>query len=114
VRFLEVTGRERADVIGRPIFEAFPASPAISGRDGERMLRASFEAVLAIGVRDAMPAMRYDVEVQGRQGRYEERYWAAINGPVFGPDGDVILITHKVEDVTPIIRQVLKAQSAHR
>lgn len=110
--FLEVTGRRREDVIGRVILQAFPANPGLQHPEGQRALRESLEAVLATGVRDAMPATRYDVEVQDHPGAFEERYWTATNGPVLGPDGDVILIAHRAEEITQIIRQVLKAQSA--
>src|SRR5258708_32793231 len=72
--FLDVTGRNREDLVGRPIFEAFPANPAIHEEDGQRSLRSSLETVLATGIRDAMGTNRYDLEVQGHPGEFEERY----------------------------------------
>ena len=108
--FLEVTGRDLEDVLGRHVFEAFPANPAIRDADGRRNVRNSVETVLATGVRDAMGANRYDVEVPGHAGEFEERYWAVTNAPVLGPDGGVMLIINRVEEITHIIQQVLKAQ----
>jgi serine phosphatase RsbU (regulator of sigma subunit) len=35
---------------------------------------------------------------------FEERYWSPINTPVLGPDGRPVLVIHRVEDVTAIIR----------
>ena len=32
----------------------------------------------------------YDVEIPGRPGAFEERYWSPVNTPVVGPDGQVI------------------------
>ena len=108
--FLEVTGRDREDVLGRQIFQAFPANPAIHDADGQGSLRKSLETVLATGVRDDMGTNRYDVEVRDHSGEFEERYWAVTNTPVLGPDGGVALIVNKVEEITHIIRHVLKAQ----
>ncbi len=108
--FLEVTGRDREDVLGRHIFQAFPANPAINDADGRHNLRNSVETVLATGVRDVMGANRYDVEVQDHAGEFEERYWAVTNAPVLGPNGTVVLVINRVEEITHIIRQVLKAQ----
>jgi PAS domain S-box-containing protein len=111
--FLEITGRNREDVLGRQIFAAFPANPAIHDRDGQRSLRSSLQRVLATGIRDAMGANRYDLEVQGHPGEFEERYWAVTNAPVLGSDGEVLLIINRAEEITHIIRQVLKAQPRH-
>lgn len=112
--FLDVTGRNREDVLGRQIFQAFPVNPAIRDPDGQRNLRSSLEAVAATGVRDHMGTNRYDIEVQGHPGEFEERYWAVTNAPVVGPDGEAILIINKAEEITHIIRQVLKAQPGRR
>jgi serine phosphatase RsbU (regulator of sigma subunit) len=33
-----------------------------------------------------------------------EHFWSPVNAPVLGPDGDVALIVHRVEEVTELIR----------
>src|SRR5690606_3913101 len=33
-----------------------------------------------------------------------ERYWSAVNSPVFGADGELAYIVHSVEDVTDFVR----------
>jgi PAS domain S-box-containing protein len=91
--YLEVTGRTGEELIGRDIFEAFPANPAVNDRDMQRDLRVSLETVLATGIRDATGTKRYDLEVPGHAGEFEERYWAVVNAPVLGPGGEVALIT---------------------
>jgi serine phosphatase RsbU (regulator of sigma subunit) len=60
--------------------------------------------VLQSGVRDAMALQRYDVESAQRPGQWEERYWSPVNAPVLGPDGQVLLLLHRVEEVTELIR----------
>ena len=56
------------------------------------------------GERDAMALQRYDVESAQRPGEWEERYWSPVNAPVLGPDGKVVLLIHRVEEVTELIR----------
>jgi PAS domain-containing protein len=108
--FLVVVGRQREEVVGRYVFEAFPENPRDPHEIGPRNLRASLETVLATGARDAMDLVRYDIELPGKPGVFEERYWAIVNTPVLGPDGEVVLIANKAEEATSTVRQILKAQ----
>jgi len=57
-----------------------------------------------------MPAQKYDVEVAGSHGLFERRYWCQTNAPVFGPEGQVVLIVHCAEDVTDRVRRFVAAQ----
>jgi signal transduction histidine kinase len=48
---------------------------------------------------------KYDIrrpETDG--GGFEERYWSPVNSPVFGSDGEIVYIIHRVEDVTEFVR----------
>lgn len=109
--YLAAVGRERQEIEGRNIFAAFPPNPSEPDDQSQRRLRSSLETVLATGERDRMELMRYDVEVPGQQGVFEERYWAVVNTPVLGSDGTVELIENKAEDATFVVRQVLKTQA---
>ncbi|MEU1179012.1 SpoIIE family protein phosphatase [Streptomyces sp. NPDC005820] len=102
--YLRVGGRKREQVVGRHLFEVFPDNPNDPGASGVRNLEASLRRVLATGERDAMALQRYDVEDPGRPGEWDERYWSPVNAPVFGPDGSVVLVVHRVEEVTELIR----------
>ncbi|MFF4585926.1 PP2C family protein-serine/threonine phosphatase [Streptomyces sp. NPDC001388] len=102
--FLRVAGRRREQVIGRHLFDVFPDNPNDPGASGVRNLQSSLERVLATGERDAMALQRYDVEDAERPGEWDERYWSPVNAPVFGPDGSVVLLVHRVEEVTELIR----------
>src|SRR5215472_6830327 len=97
-------------VVGRRILEAFPANPAARSTEGQLTLRASFEAVLAYGTSVTMPVTRYDVAARDHAGVFEERYWMAVNEPVLSHDGDVLLIIHRIQEVTDVISKVLMAQ----
>ncbi|MGW1782717.1 PP2C family protein-serine/threonine phosphatase [Streptomyces sp. NPDC002143] len=102
--FLRVAGRKREQMIGRHLFDVFPDNPNDKAASGMRNLEASLRRVLATGARDTMALQRYDVESAERPGEWEERYWSPVNAPVYGPDGSVVLLVHRVEEVTELIR----------
>ena len=102
--FLRTAGRTREQVVGRYLFDVFPDNPNDEGASGMRNLAASLERILETGERDAMALQRYDVEIPGRPGEWEERYWSPVNAPVLGPDGKVLLLVNRVEEVTELIK----------
>ncbi|MFD7135849.1 SpoIIE family protein phosphatase [Streptomyces sp. NPDC059894] len=102
--FLRMAGRRREQVVGRHLFEVFPDNPNNPTADGVRNLEASLRRVLATGERDAMALQRYDVQSLDRPDEWEERYWSPVNAPVRGPDGSVVLVVHRVEEVTELLR----------
>ena len=104
--YLRATMTNREEVLGRSLFEVFPANPADSGATEVRnKLRASFEAVVRTGQPDVMPVQKYDIHGPRAAGRgFEERYWSPINSPVFSQNGSVGYVIHHVEDVTEFVR----------
>ena len=102
--YLAATMTRREDITGRSLFDVFPDNPEDSGATGERNLRASLQRVLREGVPDRMAVQKYDIRKPTTEGgAYEERYWAPLNTPVRGADGEVLYIIHCVEDVTELI-----------
>jgi signal transduction histidine kinase len=54
---------------------------------------------------DVMPVQRYPVRRPPEEGGgFEERFWSPINSPVFGDNGELTFIIHRVEDVTSFVR----------
>lgn len=102
--FQRLSGRTRAQLVGRYIFDVFPQNPNDPNATGMRDVEASMLRVVASGERDTMALQRYDVQDPVRPGQWEERYWSPVNAPVLGPDGRVALIVHRVEEVTELIR----------
>lgn len=102
--FQRLSGRTRAQMVGRYIFDVFPDNPNDPAATGMSDVKASMLRVVATGERDTMALQRYDVEDPGRPGHWEERYWSPINAPVHGPDGRVAFVLHRVEEVTELIR----------
>ena len=100
-RHCAATGATRADVIGRPVFDAFPVNPDDPSATAEPALRASVARTIETRAPDTMPVVHHDV--QGRDGRFEVRYWLSSHSPIFaGPDGTgpVVAVLQTVQDVT--------------
>ncbi|MER5448454.1 SpoIIE family protein phosphatase [Streptomyces sp. NPDC002766] len=102
--FLRVSGRRRDQVVGRYLFDVFPDNPNDGAASGMRNLAASLQRVLDTGERDAMALQRYDVEDPERPGEWQERYWSPVNAPVLDEEGKVVLLVHRVEEVTELIK----------
>jgi signal transduction histidine kinase len=109
--YLQATMTKRAEILGRALFEVFPDNPDDPASNGVRNLNASLQRVLQFLRADAMPVQKYDIrKPESEGGGFEVRYWSPRNSPVFGADGRITYIIHRVEDVTEFIR--LKEQGA--
>ncbi|MFD3457689.1 SpoIIE family protein phosphatase [Streptomyces sp. NPDC058691] len=102
--YLALSGRTPGEVIGHFLFDVFPDNPGQAKASGMRNLGASLRRVATTGERDAMALQRYDVEDPERPGQWNERYWSTVNTPVLGEEGRVVLVAHRVEEVTELIR----------
>jgi serine phosphatase RsbU (regulator of sigma subunit) len=102
--FQRLAGRTREQLVGRYIFDVFPENPNDPAAAGMRETQASMLRVVATGERDTMALVRYDIEDPERPGLWEEHYWSPVNAPVLGPDGRVVLIVHRVEEITELLR----------
>ncbi|MGW0598902.1 PP2C family protein-serine/threonine phosphatase [Streptomyces sp. NPDC002776] len=102
--FLRLAGRTREQMLGRYIFDVFPENPNEPAAAGMRETRESMQRVVATGERDTMALLRYDIEDPQRPGHWQEHYWSPVNAPVLDADGQVVLLVHRVEEVTDLIR----------
>ena len=111
--YLRATMTERAQILGRPLFDVFPDNPEDPGANGVANLRGSLEQVLRSGRPDTMAVQKYDIRrPESEGGGFEARYWSPHNAPVLGPGGDVRYVIHRVEDVTELVR--LEQRGAER
>jgi PAS domain S-box-containing protein len=101
--FLRATLTRRDVLLGRALFEAFPDDPSDPSPTGVRNLRESLERVVRERCVDLMPVQRHPIPLPTHDG-FEVRWWAPVNAPVIGPDGEVAVIVHRAEDVTDIVR----------
>tara|TARA_B100001179_G_scaffold232127_1_gene223981 strand:- start:815 stop:2293 length:1479 start_codon:yes stop_codon:yes gene_type:complete len=95
--YLDATMRTREDIVGRPLFEAFPSDP---GSDSYRQLKRSLDHVLEHDEADEIALIRYDIARP--DGGMDTRYWSATHTPLHGSDGSVIYVLQHTVDVTEL------------
>lgn len=100
--YLRLLGRTRQELLGRPVFEAFPPAPGALDEQGRNPLQLSFERARDSGLADQMPVFHYDV-ADPVTGELVQRFWSLISSPVLGPDGRALLVLQRVEDVTDYV-----------
>ena len=100
--YLQATMTRREEIIGRCLFDIFPDDPSDPQAVGTTNLRTSLERVKQWRRADGMAVLRYPIPHP--EGGFEERFWNPFNSPVFGPDGTLAYIIHRVEDVTAYVR----------
>ncbi|WP_187336982.1 PAS domain-containing protein [Novosphingopyxis iocasae] len=93
--YLAVTMRERDDIIGRRMFEAFPSDP---DTESFRLLNTSLRRVLETAQRDEIALIRYDIPAP--DGSFEPRYWSATHTPILDDQGKLAFILQHTVDVT--------------
>lgn len=105
--YLKATNSEVDDLIGRSLFEAFPANPdEPDGRNGVKNLLASLSQVIASRQAHKIELQKYDIPVRGSN-KFEQKYWAPHNLPVLNENEEIDFIIHAPVDVT---RRVLAEQ----
>jgi PAS domain S-box-containing protein len=107
--YVDVTGRTREALLGRKILEVFPHDPADPNNESQRLLRASFERVLATKQRDVLAVIHYRI-AKGDGHPLEDRYWSATHTPLFDAAGEVAFVLQHTVDVTELHR--LKSRSS--
>jgi len=101
--YLRATVRRRADLVGRPLFDVFPDNPDTPDANSTLNLSRSLQRVIDGRKTDVMAVQRYDTpRMDG--GGFEMRYWSPVNAPVFTPDGELLCIVHRVDNVTEYVR----------
>ncbi|MFN3583014.1 PAS domain-containing protein [Phenylobacterium sp.] len=96
-RFVEVTGVRREDIVGKPLFEAFPDNPDEPDASGVQILYDSLKVVLETSRPHAMDALRYDV--RGADGEWVERWWRPVNAPLFDEHRRLAYILQSCEEI---------------
>ncbi|GAB1816401.1 hypothetical protein MUNTM_54440 [Mycobacterium sp. MUNTM1] len=100
--YLRATSRERDELIGEHMFDAFPDNPADAAASGVHNLQASLNRVLRGAAAHEMPIQRYDVAPSGST-EFIPKVWSPVNSPITDDEGRVVGLLHHVEDITPLI-----------
>lgn len=95
--YLRVTMRSREDIIGRKMFDAFPADQS---SESYRQLHGSLRRVRETARTDEIALIRYDIEAP--DGSMTVRYWSATHTPMTSENGDVEYILQHTVDVTEL------------
>lgn len=98
--YLTATLTERAIIVGRHIFDAFPDNPETPEANAVANVRASLETVLTTKEPHEMAPQHYDVPDSTRPGRFVERHWQPRHTPVLDAQGQVQFIIQSVRDIT--------------
>ncbi|WP_051228645.1 PAS domain-containing sensor histidine kinase [Pleomorphomonas oryzae] len=104
--YLRTVGRaSREEIVGRYLFEAFPAAPQ---SDEYRILTSSFSRVLATNQPDHIALLPYSTSRPGEPPVI--RYWSATHMPLRNKRGELAYILQHTEDVTEL--QTLRERNA--
>ncbi|QSN63053.1 ATP-binding protein [Caballeronia sp. M1242] len=100
--FLKVSTLRREDMVGKSLFDIFPHNESDPNDTGVEALRQSIARARESGRADHMPLQRFPLWVSAEDGsmRYEERFWSAVNTPIFNAEGTLICVSHTTTDVT--------------
>ncbi len=102
--YLANVGRTREEILGRPVFEAFPPTADTLDDDGVPRILKSFELARATKRLDTMPLQKYDIPDAAGTGMVE-RWWSLISVPILDDQGDVVLIVQRAENITDFIQE---------
>ena len=103
--YLQSTGRTADDIVGKHIFEAFPANPADPDSTNLDEVRESIERAIATRSPHTSSLLRYAVPRETLDGTvFDERYWSAIHTPVFDDTGAVAFVMQNAINVTDLYR----------
>ncbi|MFS0700341.1 SpoIIE family protein phosphatase [Cellulomonas sp. 179-A 4D5 NHS] len=102
--YLANVGRALEEIVGTPVFEAFPPTAETLDEHGVPWIRSSFDRAVATGRPDAMPLQKYDVP-DPETGGMVERYWSLISVPILDAEGRVALLVQRAENVTDFVQE---------
>lgn len=98
--YLAATLTERAAIVGKFIFDAFPDNPLTPEANAVANVRASLAQVMATRRPHDMAPQHYDVPDRARPGHFVERHWLPRHTPVLDAAGQVQCIIQSVQDIT--------------
>lgn len=111
--YLHDTLTKRENILGKPTFDVFPDNPHTPEAKSTRNLRESLERVVTTKLPDTMAIQRYDVPNHDGTG-FEVRYWSPVNTPSLSPEGELLYIIHRVQNVTDYMRLIKENEARQR
>lgn len=104
--FLKVSGRTRGQLIGFHLFDVFGANPEDLADTGLEALRTSLKRAVETRRSDTLAVQRYPIEIFPEHGEpyFEERFWSAVNTPIYDSQNQLVCIYHTTIDVTELVQ----------
>ncbi len=103
--YLNATGTRRDDILGRQLFEAFPADMADPASTNLEEVRKSIDIAIATRKPHTSSLLRYAVPRDLPEGRvFEHRIWSAVHTPVMNASGEVEFVAQTAMNVTDLYR----------
>ena len=106
--YLRATHTQLDDILGRPILDVFPDTPA--GNE-IALVKESFQQVLSTRKPHHTNPLRYDLSPSQGSGRLVVRYWRAHNIPVLNEAGQIRYIIQRVHEVTEQVAATARQQA---
>ncbi|MGV3539742.1 MAG: PAS domain-containing protein [Rufibacter sp.] len=97
--YLREVLKQREELVGRYLFDAFPDNPENPDHQSQKV-KASLELALATKQPQKMELLQYDIEDPDNPGQFLERFWLTTNMPVVDSQGNVLCLIHETENVT--------------
>ncbi len=94
----EIALADRADVVGKPFFDAFPDTSDYYKKYGISEIMVSFRKVLETRQPDTIQTLKY--AIKDKDGELQERWWRATHYPLFDGDNNIVAIFQKTNDIT--------------
>ena len=103
--YLNATGAKREDIVGRKIFEAFPADMSNPASTNVEEVRKSIDIAITTRRPHTSPLLRYAVPRDLPEGKvFEHRIWSAVHTPVMNANGEVEFVAQTAINVTDLYR----------
>jgi PAS domain S-box-containing protein len=101
--YLLATGQHAEVLLGKHIFDAFPADPGDPESTNVEEVRAAIARAIATGEPQTSALLRYAVPRATADGPvFDVRYWSAIHTPVRDATGAVAFVAQNAIDVTDL------------
>ncbi|MDR6944889.1 PAS domain-containing protein [Mucilaginibacter pocheonensis] len=96
--YLQLTGKTKADLLEKHLFDVFPKVPDWATEEGG--IAFSLEQVLKTRKPHKLPITRFDIPAPVKGAELQERYWDTTHTPVLDTRGNISYIIHQTYDVT--------------
>jgi PAS domain S-box-containing protein len=100
--FLRNVAHTREQLVGQRLFAALPEDPNDPNDTGVAALGSALARVIDTGQPQSLPTQRYPIRSMGPDGVevFVERFWNAVNTPIFDAQGKLLCILHVTIEVT--------------